>query len=536
RVIIKTFNNEYPSNRDITHFKHEFHITQKMTGEGVIRAYEQVKDGNNLALVLEDFEGISLDHYLPKADRLGLKQCLRSALEITRGLGHIHQQNVIHKDINSSNILINPETKGVQIIDFGISTELSREQQDVDVTNQLEGTLAYISPEQTGRMNRDLDYRTDYYSLGVTLYEMLTGSLPFEAADTIGWVHSHIAQIPLSPHKLEPSIPEAVANIVLKLMAKNAEDRYQSASGIIRDLTECLHQLEQTGRIGNFEPGRWDISEKFQIPQQLYGREEELTTLLESFDRVARGRAECLLVSGYAGIGKSALVQELYKPITARQGYFISGKFDQLQRNIPYVALSQAFDQLMRQLLTESEARLQAWRRKLLAALGPNGQVLIDLIPTLELVIRPQPAVREIEGQQAQNRLHLVFQNFVKLFAQAEQPLVIFIDNLQWADSGSLELLEVLLTSFGLAHLLLIGAYRDTEVSEGHILMQMVKHLEEEQVKVERLSVGPLTVDDVSLLLATTLHQPWSQVQPLASLVFDKTGGNPFFTLEFLKA
>ncbi|MCP4996169.1 MAG: AAA family ATPase, partial [Gammaproteobacteria bacterium] len=453
-----------------------------------------------------------------------------------KGLSYIHQHNVIHKDMNPGNILFNPETTQVQIIDFGISTELSREQHDVNVANHLEGTLAYISPEQTGRMNRDLDYRTDYYSLGVTLYEMLTGSLPFEAADPIGWVHCHIAQAVQSPHHLNPSIPEAVANIVLKLMAKNAEDRYQSSSGIGRDLKECLRQLEQEGRIENFELGRWDLSEKFQIPQQLYGREEELAILLESFERVAQGGVEYLLVSGYAGIGKSALVQELYKPITARRGYFISGKFDQLQRDIPYVALSQAFDQLMRQLLTESEARLQAWRQKLLAALGPNGQVLIDLIPALELVIGLQPAVRELEGQQARNRLHLVFQNFIKLFAQAAHPLVLFIDDLQWADSGSLKLLEVLLTTFGLAHLLVIGAYRDNEVSEGHALRQMVKQLEEEQVKLKRLSVGPLTVDDVGRLLAATLHQSVAQALPLAHLVFDKTGGNPFFTLEFLKA
>ncbi len=536
RVIIKTLNNDHPSNYDITRFTHEFHVIQKIAGAGVVQAYEQVKYGNNLALVLEDFQGVSLHDYLSKGEKIGLGQCLRSAIEMSQGLSHIHQHNVIHKDINPSNILFNPETTRVQIIDFGISTELSREQQDVNVTNQLEGSLAYISPEQTGRMNRDLDYRTDYYSLGVTLYEMLVGRLPFEAEDTIGWVHCHIAQAVQPPHHLNPSIPETVSNIVLKLMAKNAEDRYQSSSGIGRDLKDCLRQLEQEGRIENFELGRWDISEKFQIPQQLFGREEELTTLLKAFDRVARGRAECVLVSGYSGIGKSALVHELYKPITARRGYFISGKFDQLQRDIPYVALAQAFDQLMRQLLTESDARLQAWRQKLLAALGPNGQVLIDLIPSLELVIGPQPTVRELEGQPARNRLHHLLQNFVTLFAQAEQPLVIFIDDVQWADSGSLELLEVLLTTFGLEHVLVIGAYRHNEVSEGHALMLLVKQLEAAQVQVTRISLGPLTAADVGRLLAAALHQPVAQGHALAGLVFDKTGGNPFFTLEFLKA
>ncbi|MCP4047987.1 MAG: AAA family ATPase, partial [Gammaproteobacteria bacterium] len=273
-----------------------------------------------------------------------------------------------------------------------------------------------------------------------------------------------------------------------------------------------------------------------QIPQQLFGREEELATLLKTFDRVALGSVECLLVSGYAGIGKSALVQELHKPITARRGYFISGKFDLLQRDIPYVALTQAFDQLMRELLTESEERLKAWRQKLSTVLGGNGQLLIDLIPALEWVIGPQPVIQGLDEQEARNRLHHLLQNFVKLFARAQCPLVIFIDDLQWADSGSLKLLEVLLTSFGLKHLLVIGAYRDNEVNEGHALRQMVKQLEEEQVKVKRLSVGPLTIDDVSRLLAATLHQSVARVQALAHLVFNKTGGNPFFTLEFLKA
>ena len=489
-VIIKTLNTQYPSNREISRFKHEFHAARKMHGEGVIHAYEEIEYANNLALILEDIQGVSLREYLKQTERTDLEQLLRIAIDISRGLDHIHRQHVIHKDINPGNIIFNRETKKLQIIDFGISTELSREQQDVNVANRLEGSLAYISPEQTGRMNRDLDYRTDYYSLGVTLYEMLTDSLPFEAEDTLGWVYCHIARTVRSPHELDPSLPEVVSNIVLKLMAKSADGRYQSSGGIASDLEECLRQLEQKGRIDDFELGQKDISEKFQVPQQLFGREEELSTLLDSFERVVRGRAECLLVSGYPGIGKSALVHELYKPLTARRGYFISGKFDQLQRDVPYVAMAHAFDQLVQQLLTESEARMEVWREKLLAALGPNGQVIIDLVPALELVIGPQPAARELEGQQAGNRLHLVFQNFVKVFAQPERPLVIFIDDLQWADSGSLKLLEMLLSTFGLEHMLVIGAYRDNEVNEAHALMQMVKQVEEARVKVKRLSLG----------------------------------------------
>ncbi|MCP4297948.1 MAG: serine/threonine-protein kinase PknK [Proteobacteria bacterium] len=535
-VIIKTINNTSPSILDISRFKHEYHITQKMKGTVVVRAFEQIDSGGIPALVLEDFQGISLNDYLDQSNKFGLKQFLSSALEIGRGLGYIHHQNVIHKDINPNNILFNPITNDVQIIDFGISTELSRELQDVNVSNQLDGSLAYISPEQTGRMNRDLDYRTDYYSLGVTLYEMLTGSLPFKANDTIGWVHSHIAQTPVPPHKLDPSIPEPVSNIVLKLMAKNAENRYQSFSGLRWDLKECLQQLEQKGQIRDFKLGCWDISEKFRIPQQLLGREDDLAMLLRTFDQVALGSVECVLVSGYAGIGKSALVQELCKTITARCSYFIRGKFDQQQGDIPYVALSQAFGQLMRQLLTESEERLQTWKQELSTVLGGNGQLLIDLIPALEWIIGPQPAVKELDGEEAQNRLHHLLQNFVKLFGRAECPLVIFIDDLQWADSGSLKLLEMLLTSFELKHLLFIGAYRDNEVSGAHTLIPVVRRLEEAQVKVKWISLRPLSEVDIGRLLAATLHQSETCVQALAHLVFKKTGGNPYFTLEFLKS
>ncbi|MCP4298715.1 MAG: AAA family ATPase, partial [Proteobacteria bacterium] len=533
-VIIKTLNSEYPTNHNISRFKYEFQMTQKMTGAGVIRAHEQVKYGNNLALVLEDFQGISLDHYLLKAEQLDLKQCLQSAIDISRGLGQIHRQNVIHKDINPSNILFNPETKQVQIIDFGISSELLREQQDVNVANQLEGTLAYISPEQTGRMNRDLDYRTDYYSLGVTLYEMLTGSLPFEAADTIGWVHSHIAKNPLPPNKIEPSIPEAVMNIVLKLMAKNAEDRYQSTRGIIRDLTECLHQLEQTGRIKSFELGQDDISEKFQIPQRLYGREAEVSTLLNAFDKAAQGEVEYLLVSGYAGVGKSALVPEIHKPIVAQKGYFIDGKFDQFQRDIPYSAFVQAFQGIVRQLLSEPDESLAAWKNHLLTELGPNGQIIIDLIPEVENIIGPQSLVQEMGPTETLNRFFITFKNFVRVFAQKEHPLVIFLDDLQWSDIPTLKLIEYLLSQADIAYLLLIGAYRNNEVEAGHPLRSSLKEIAKNR-PLHQLFLEPLAEAHITQLVAETLHSDVKRVAALSALVVAKTRGNPFFVNVLLK-
>ena len=333
------------------------------------------------------------------------------AIPITSILGEIHAANIIHKDINPSNIVFNPATEQLKIIDFGISTILTRENPALKNPNVLEGTLAYISPEQTGRMNRSLDYRSDFYGLGATFYELLAHQVPFDATDAMELVHCHIAKQPVPPHQINPEIPQAVSDMVMKLLAKTAEERYQSAWGIKADLEACLTQLQTRGIISEFTLGSQYISDKFHIPQKLYGRKQEVEILLEAFERVAEtGTVKLMMVAGYSGIGKSSLVQELFKPITAHRGYFISGKFDQFQRNIPYSAVVAAFEELVRQLLTESEAQLNCWRSKIEAALGSNGQVIIDVIPEVELIIGPQPAVQELGPTEAQNRFNLVFQ------------------------------------------------------------------------------------------------------------------------------
>ena len=354
-------------------------------------------------IILEDFGALSLKQWMNHSGGAyispSLSEFLGIAIKTTEILGQIHAANIIHKDINPANIVFNPETKQLKIIDFGISTQLTRENPTVKNPNVLEGTLAYMSPEQTGRMNRSLDYRTDFYSLGVTFYELLTEKLPFETRDALELVHCHIAKQPIAPHQLVAAqrrdpIPQAVSDIIMKLMAKTAEDRYQSAWGIKADLEECLNQLQAKGEISDFPLGNQDISNNFQIPQKLYGREAEVETLLQAFDRVAtppqsplsqegQGGIEMMLVAGYSGIGKSALVAEVHKPITEKRGYFISGKFDQFQRNIPYSAVVDAFAGLVRQLLTESDAQLAQWRAKLLAAVGSNEQVIIVVIPGL---------------------------------------------------------------------------------------------------------------------------------------------------------
>ncbi|MBW4446022.1 MAG: EAL domain-containing protein [Spirirestis rafaelensis WJT71-NPBG6] len=550
-VVLKMLKESYPTPERTAWFKQEYEVTRNLTIPGVVDAYALFRDAEAVVMVLEDFGGDSLD-LLAIAGQLELCEFLKLAIAITDILGQIHAANIIHKDINPSNIVLNPTTGQVKIIDFGISTVLSRENPTLSNPNILEGTLAYISPEQTGRMNRAIDYRSDFYSLGATFYKLLTGILPFQSLDLLELVHSHIAKQPVPPHEVVGtrdvvSLPSIVSDIVMKLMAKNAEDRYQSAYGLKADLEICLHQLQTNGQIDVFALGEQDISERFTIGQKLYGREREIETLLEAFTRVAGGETEnssistqsqieMILVTGYSGVGKSALVREVHKPITARRGSFIWGKFDQYQRNIPYYALSQAFDDLCKQLLTETEAVLNQWREKILAAVGNNGQVLIDVIPNLERVIGTQPPVVQVEASIAQNRFNLVFQNFIKVICQKSHPLVLFIDDLQWADKASLKLLKTIMSDATIQYLLIIGAYRDNEVNPSHPLMMTLEEIEKKQAVLSSIHLDNLLVQDVNALIAEALKSQPTSTQPLTDLVYDKTQGNAFFTTEFLKS
>ncbi|MEG3921689.1 AAA family ATPase [Microcoleus sp. T3_A4] len=549
-VVLKILKENYPTPQELARYRTEYKITQSLKLSGCIKAYDLQPYQNTLVMFVEDFGGESLKIWMQQ-QKFSIEQFLRIAIATTESLQQIHSAHIIHKDINPSNIVFNPASGELKIIDFGISTQLTRENYTLKNPNILEGTLAYMSPEQTGRMNRSLDYRTDFYSLGATFYELLTNKLPFDTSDVLELVHSHLAKQPLSPSQVNPEIPQIVSDIVMKLMGKNAEERYQSAIGIKADLEECLDQLHSNNNISVFPLGSQDISDRFQIPQKLYGREREIDSLLTAFETVSSHRQDAcptsnhrqdacatssmMLISGYSGIGKSALVQELYKPITQQRGYFISGKFDQYQRNIPYSAIVNAFQDLAKQLLAESEANLKEWREKLLDALGINGQVMIDVIPEIELIIGKQPAPPELGAAEAENRFNFVFQNFIKVFTKPEHPLTIFIDDLQWADGASLKLMQLLMSASSTG-LFLIGAYRDNEVSAGHPLMLTIEEIVKTGANVDRIFLSPLDLSSVTQLIADALNCPESRVKSLAELVFFKTGGNPFFMNEFLKS
>lgn len=533
-VIIKTLQAEYPTIEQLTRLKHEYRIIQDLKTEEILKPLALERDHNRLALMLTDFDGEPLTRAIA-AQQLSLNNCLQIVIHLASLLSHLHQHKIIHQGIQPPIILWNRTTCEVRIMDCGVASRQSNQGSIASSASLFEGNLSYMSPEQTGRMNRSIDYRTDFYSLGVTFYELLTGQLPFQATDVLELVHCHIAKTPIPPHLVSSDIPEVVSDIVMKLLAKTAEDRYQSALGLKADLEMCLKMLATSSQMTRFPIGELDLFSQFSIPQKLYGRDRQVCSLMNAFARVSHGATEVMLVGGYAGIGKSSLVNEVHKPIVGARGYFMSGKFDQLQRNIPYTAIIHAFQALVKQLLTERETRLAEWKDKLLAALGSNAQVIIDVVPELELITGQQPPIPDLAPTEAQNRFNLVFQKFIRVFCSPEHPLVLFLDDLQWADSASLKLLDVIVGDVETGYLFLIGAYRDNEVSPSHPLMIMLESLRSKAIVINDITLAPLGLEDVRSLIADTLHSDAIAVQPLAELVIQKTSGNPFFVNQFLK-
>ncbi len=544
-VILKLPNYPYPSFQQLTQYRNAYTLVKNLNFPGVVKMLALEKFEQRLMLVMEDFDGISLYQYMSNQDTsdlnivsLDISQFFHIALQIINPLEKLHNHQIIHKDIKPQNIIINPQTKQIQIIDFSSTTKLPKETREVRNPNTLEGTLAYISPEQTGRMNRGIDYRSDFYSLGVTFYQLLTGQLPFTSEDPMELVHCHIARTPKPIIDINPNIPEPLSAIVLKLMAKMSEQRYQTVAGLRYDLEKCQYEWENNRQIKLFNLGTKDRSNSLIISEKLYGREEEVEKLVTAFDRVSNGeksQSELMLVGGFSGIGKSVLVNEVHKSIVEKRGYFITGKFDQFQRNFPFSAWLNAFAELIKQILSEPEEKLQTFASKLQEVLGEEAQVIIDVIPELELLIGQQPPATELSPSAAENRFNLLFLKFISVFAQSKHPLVIFLDDLQWADLASLKLIKLVMEKTEINYLLLIGAYRDNEVNAGHPLILTVEETKTTGAIVNQIILSPLSQSALNNLVADTINYSLEESLPLTEQIYLKTGGNPFFTTQFIK-
>ncbi|NLD47246.1 MAG: AAA family ATPase [Clostridiaceae bacterium] len=536
-VVIKLLNREYPSQRELSGFIREYEIMDRITGDGIIKAYAIEKYKNSLAIIMEDIGGESADRVLQSL-KPGVAEKLSLAIQMTDSLIQLHQKNIIHKDVNPTNFIWNYKTNQVKLIDFGISAKYLREASQHINLNILEGSLDYLSPEQTGRINRPVDYRTDLYSLGITLYEVFTGQLPFRCDDEIEIIYSHIAKTPIPPIELNPEIPQILSDIIIKLISKAAEERYQSSLGLKKDLEYCLKMLEEKRKITGFVLGDGDYGDRFEIPHKLYGREAEIELMIDVFEKAADGHCEFLWVSGYSGIGKSSLIHEILKPITVKKGYFISGKYNQFEHNIPYYGIIQAFKELLKQLMMQSQNNLDNWKRHLLEALGGNGQIIIDLIPELEQLIGSQPQVAELNPLEAKNRFLLTLREFIKVFARPEHPLVVFLDDLQWSDTATLDLIKYIMNSGDLKHILFIGAYRDSEIRAGHplfLMMEEQKNCQQGTGKsYNHIFLKPLEFSAVNQLIADTFHRKPDTTEPLSNIIFQKTKGNPFFISRML--
>ncbi|WP_445384918.1 AAA family ATPase [Robiginitalea sp. IMCC44478] len=532
-VIVKLLKDTSPSSDLLLTFHNEYEYTKDIYHDKIRKARRKEKIDNKYALILDYFEGVSVGEAFVRSRR-PLLEILEFAVLIAEAISHMHQLKLIHKDITKDNVLVNLEKKSIQLIDFGLSSKIDIKTSNLSNPDTIEGNLFYIAPEQTGRMNRKVDYRSDLYSFGILLYEMLTGKLPFFGEDSLEIVHKHMTELPASPTELDPEIPRVVSEIVMTLLNKNAEDRYQSSIGLKNDLQTAYTELADKGKISEFPLSIYDFTGHFIIPEKLYGREKELDILMQAFSKIKNPTVEALFVSGYSGVGKSALINETHIPITREKGYFIKGKFDQFQRDVPYFAFTEALNELCRYLLSEAETKLEYYRDLMLEALGDLGKIIIDIAPRLELIIGPQPEVTHLDARENSNRFNRVFLKFIRSISLAEHPLVLFLDDLQWADMGSIQIIRQIISSHDHPNFLFIGAFRDNEVDKTHPLALMLREARLENSNIHDIELKHLEEQHVHQMLAETLHEDSDAISGLTEVVYKKTQGNAFFTIQLI--
>jgi len=534
-VLVLRLTAEPPPPASVLRLAHEYGLKDHLESAWAARPLELIREPDRTMLVLEDPGGELLDQYLGKP--MEPPRFLQLAISIAAALRQVHQRGLVHRDLKPAHILVDGTNGYVHLTGFGLASRLPRERQPPGPPEFIAGTLAYMAPEQTGRMNRSIDSRSDLYALGVIFYQMLTGVLPFTASDPMEWIHCHIARTPMSPHQRMANISEPISHIVTKLLAKTAEERYQTAAGVERDLRRCLAKWQASGRIDTFLPGEADTPDRLSIPEKLYGREREIAELLGAYDRVATtGRPELMLVCGYSGIGKSSVVHELHKALVPSRGLFASGKFDPHQRDIPYRTIAEAFKGLIRGFMSKSDAELEGWRGTLSEALGSHGRLVSEIVPEIKLIIGEQPPTPDLPPQQTRRLFQIAFRRFVGAFAKPEHPLALFLDDLQWVDAATLDLLEDLMTGSDLRYLLVVGAYRDNEIDPTHPLVRRLEAIRAVGAKVGQITLTPLGREHLEKFVTDALRCAPTAAVPLAQLIHEKTGGNPFFAIRFLSA
>jgi predicted ATPase/signal transduction histidine kinase len=534
-ILLKVLAPDHVRARDLARLTNDHEIGRALPDVAVVVPLGLTTFDGRPALELEAFAGEPLDRRVGAP--MPLDELLPIAIRLAGVVAEVHARGVVHKDLKPANVWHDPDTGEVALSSFELATRSAGTPTAPAPVRTLEGSLPYMSPEQTGRMNRAIDSRSDLYSLGVTLYQLATGLLPYEAHDAVAWVHCHVAVTPSRADEVNPELPRAFADLIGKLLEKVPDDRYQSASGLRRDLEACLRAWQEHRRADAIALGEHDVSDRFLIPHRLYGRDAESEVLREAFARMAEtGAPELVLLSGGVGAGKSALVRQLLRPIARHRGLYVAAKFEQLERQIPYLTFARAFGELARDLLVESAEQIAAWRRCLAAAIGPHGALVIELVPDLGLILGPQPVAPELPPHEAVGRLRQVLRRLICAFAAADHPLAIFLDDLQWADAASLALLDELLTAEDTRYVLVIGAYRDAEVSADHPLARMIERLPGRGARVQAVALAPLSADELARLVAGTLHATEAEAAPLARLLHEKTAGNPFFAIQLLSA